>query len=173
MSTSTEFLFNKNSYTGKHKSPPRQFIPKSKSCELTVKPKIDMIECQTYIIHNYLDDIHITIQSTPYKPQIGMFLTNDIQYYIIIDVDQHQVKAVEFNCYLLLSQIKKDDTAHKRRLYSSSTNHEHTLLLTHQDIIKLFYKPQVCTFVVDQQGYKNITFDLTNNHFVISNKFKN
>ena len=166
MSTSTEFLFKKNNT--KHKSPPRYFIPKSKSLE-NVKPKIDLIECQTYHIQHYLNDVTITVQTTPFLPRVGLFLSNENKTYIIIDVNQ-ELKAVEFNYHLLLSKIVKDHYIHKRHCYQESTLYDDILILSYQDIIKLFNGFDVHTFIVDVQGYKNMNNEI--GHYVISNKFK-
>lgn len=176
MSTSTENLFKKVKDCDKHTSPTRQFIPKSKSLELNLnyKYKIDMIECQTYHIHHFLDEVKITVQTTPYLPQIGLFLTNDDKTYIIIDVNQ-ELKAVEFNYHLLLSKINHQHDHHhsKRQLYQEQISNEEQLILPCVDIVKLFNGFEINTFIVDVQGYKNCTHHVSNNHFIISNQFKN
>lgn len=178
MSTSTEFLFKKNSYSEKHKSPPRHFIPKSKSLEI-VKPKI---ECQTYHIQHYVNDVTITVQTTPFLPQVGLFLSNVDKTFIIIEVNQNikssknedehtfDLKTVEFDYHLLMSKIVKDQHTHKRHCYQETESYDDNLILSYQDIIKLFNGYNVHTFVVDVQGYKNINNE--GGHFVISNKFK-
>jgi len=175
---STDYIFKKNSFTGKHQSPPRHFIPKSKSSELTVKPKVDMIECQTYHIHQYDNHVTITVQTTPFLPQVGLFLSNNEKTFIIIDVNQ-ELKAVEFDYYYLLSlliakssQKESDPIYTKRQFFQEPLLKEDKLILSCVDVIKLFNRPDVHTFVVDMQGYKNITKNYDNNHFVINNKFK-
>ena len=160
MSTSTEYIFRKNSFTDYKKSPPRDYIPKSKSN-------------QSYDIKMNLDFLTVTVNTTPYLPQIGLFLTNNQDTFIIVNVQAQELKAVPFHYHLLLSKKNKsqDYLNKKRQIYNTCQLEDYKITLTFQEITQLYNSTPI-SFIVYEQGYKMTSDSCHDCHFIVSNQFK-